>query len=247
MLEERLNSNFRRWGFLLSEMVLIVASILLAFALDSWWDERRDRTEEIEVLHGLQKEFRLNQSLLAARLQKHEVDLANMEILLDAAIRGQWSSEQPGVDQALASLISPPTTDPGNGVLGALIGSGRFELLRNRSLRARLAAWAGVFGEVHDDEIMSREFVFDRIVPYLIENGVPISGPMSQWPGEWHKNPRSITERPQDLHRLLNDSRFSVLLEAHVGFKMHTTGEYQTALEAIDAILVEIDESLARP
>jgi 3-deoxy-D-arabino-heptulosonate 7-phosphate (DAHP) synthase len=48
------------------------------------------------------------------------------------------------------------------------------------------------------------------------------------------------------LGRLLNDSRFSVLLEAHVGFKMHTTGEYQVALDAIDAILAEIDASLAQ-
>ncbi len=30
MLEERTETNLRRWGFLLTEMVLIVASILLA-------------------------------------------------------------------------------------------------------------------------------------------------------------------------------------------------------------------------
>lgn len=246
MLEERMNPDLRRWGFLLSEMVLIVASILLAFALDSWWGERKDRAEEVEILHGLQEEFRLNRSLLANRVEQHRSDLENMHELLDAAIRGQWTSKRISIDQALASSIAPPTTDPGNGVLDALIGSGRFEMLGSRSLRARLAAWAGVFGEVHDDEVMSRELVFDRIVPYLVENGVPISGPMSQWPGEWHKTPRSISESPQQLGRLLNDSRFSVLLEAHVGFKMHTTGEYQVALDAIDAILAEIDASLAQ-
>ena len=36
----------------------------------------------------------------------------------------------------------------GNGVLDALISSGRIELLRNRELRARLAAWRGVIDEV---------------------------------------------------------------------------------------------------
>jgi hypothetical protein len=41
MLEQRSHPTTRRWGFLLTEMVLIVASILFAFALDSWWDERK--------------------------------------------------------------------------------------------------------------------------------------------------------------------------------------------------------------
>ena len=75
MLEQRLHPNLRRWGMLLSEMVLIVASILLAFALDSWWDERKDRAEEAEILHGLQQEFLLNRSLLQSRVDQHGSDL----------------------------------------------------------------------------------------------------------------------------------------------------------------------------
>ena len=54
-MTQRLDSRLQSWGLLLTEMVLIVASILLAFALDSWWDERRDRVEEGEILQGLQE------------------------------------------------------------------------------------------------------------------------------------------------------------------------------------------------
>ncbi len=38
----------------------------------------------------------------------------------------------------------------------------------------------------------------------------------------------------------------AVLIVARLGFKMHTTGEYQAALEAVDEILAEIDRSMAQ-
>ncbi|MDX1674282.1 MAG: hypothetical protein R3314_05700 [Longimicrobiales bacterium] len=37
------------WPRLVIEAVLIVASILLAFAIDAWWDEARDRAVETEL------------------------------------------------------------------------------------------------------------------------------------------------------------------------------------------------------
>ncbi len=242
-MEERSVSDFRRWGFLFTEAVLIVASILLAFALDSWWDERKERVEEAEILHGLREEFLLNRSKLEYRMGRHFLDLEGMAALLAAANEGRWVSTDITVDEAIAHLISPPTTDLGNGVLDALIGSGRIELLSNRELRARLAAWEGVFGEVRDDELMSREFVFDRVIPFLIQHGVPLSEPMSAWPHMQFDEERSITDDPQRFSRFLQDPQLAVMLEARMGYKMHTTGEFQEAMEAVEEILAAIDRS----
>lgn len=118
------------------------------------------------------------------------------------------------------------------------------ELLGNRALRAKLAAWRGVMGEVSDDEIMNRDFVFERILPYYIAEGVPISGPMDTW---WERRPiepRHVADDPAVVERLLADPRFQSMLEARLGFRHHTTGEYEAALEAVDAILAEIDREL---
>jgi hypothetical protein len=245
MLEEHVESNLRRWGFLFTEMVLIVASILLAFALDSWWDERKDREEEQQILIGLRDEFSHGRGLLVDRIEQHETDLRKMETLLAATYEGEWTSKEFSVDATLAAMIAPPTTDLGKGVLDALISSGRIELLRDQKLRALLAAWASVFGEVSDDEHMSRAFVFDRVIPYMIEHAVPISGPMGVWWGDWAPALKSVADSPEELARLLGDRHFAVMLEARLGFKWHTSGEYEDALDAVDAILAEIDESLA--
>ena len=130
-------------------------------------------------------------------------------------------------------------------MLNALISSGRFELLRNRELRIRLAAWEGVFGEVRDDELMSREFVFDRVIPHLVRWGVPFSKPMASWPGMEFRELRSKTDDPEGFAQFLSDPQLAAMLEARIGFKMHTTGGYQAALEAVDEILQEIDRSEA--
>ena len=246
MLEERSDPDLKRWGFLFTEALLIVASILLAFALDSWWDERKERVEEAEILHGLEEEFFLNRSKLDYRIEQHMQDLEGMAALLAAANRGYWDSADMSVDEAIASLIAPPTTDLGNGVLDALISSGRIELLTNRELRSRLATWEGVFAEVRDDEEMSRDFVFERVIPYLVEKGVPLSKAMGAWPGTHFEKLRSITDDPARFASFLQDPRFAVILEARMGFKMHTSGEYQSAVEAVDGILREIDRSETR-
>lgn len=46
-----------RWAFLLAESVLIVASILLAFSIDAWWDGRQERTLKRELLRALRADF----------------------------------------------------------------------------------------------------------------------------------------------------------------------------------------------
>jgi len=240
-----MESDLKRWGFLITEMVLIVASILLAFALDSWWGERKDREEEREILIGLRDEFTHGRNLLVDRIEQHEADLRKMETLLAATHQGEWTSSEYSVDATLAAMIAPPTTELARGVLDGLISSGRIELLQNRKLRGLLAGWANVFGEVSDDEHMSRALVFDRVVPYMIEHAVPISGPMGEWWGDWIPVRKSVADSSEELMRLLGDRHFSVMLEARLGFKWHTTEEYADALDAMDAILAEIEESLS--
>lgn len=246
MIEQHFQSTARRWGFLLTEALLIVISILLAFALDSWWDERRDRVEEQEILRGLQQEFRESREKLQYRITWHLRNLELLDLLMAAADRGSWDPGLGEIDPSFAALIVPPTTDLGNGVLDALISAGRMELIMNRELRARLAAWRGVFEEVHDDEVMSREFVFERIIPHLARHGIAMSGPMSTWPGlEW-SSPRSPGDDPAVLEGLLNDPAFHTLLDLRSGFMMHTTGEYEQALQAVDEILAQIESALGQ-
>ena len=56
-----------RW---LIELAVIVVSILLAFGIDAWWEERQDRREEAEILAGLEREFTDYRSSAATSLAR---------------------------------------------------------------------------------------------------------------------------------------------------------------------------------
>ncbi len=48
------------WGRLVAESAAIVVSILLAFTIDAWWADRKDRVEEVRILEALKAEFEDN-------------------------------------------------------------------------------------------------------------------------------------------------------------------------------------------
>lgn len=66
--------NRRGWRDLGLEGVVIVVSILLAFALDAWWDSRGQRREEIQVLENLRADFQVAGSQLDRYLILNEIE-----------------------------------------------------------------------------------------------------------------------------------------------------------------------------
>ena len=224
------------------EAILIVASILLAFGIDAWWNERQERIEETEILQGLKQEFDRNQTILENQIAYHSEALLAIEELLAASRRGSWESDTHTVDEALGGLIGPPTTDLGSGVLDALVGAGRIQILSNKNLRTKLAAWKGVFGEVHDDEVMARNFVMNQVINYLTKEGVPLGGAFINTRAKW---PTALADDADALSRLWADPEFRSILEVRYRFKSHTTVEYESAMTAIEEILAEIERSLA--
>ena len=233
------------WKRTTVEAAAIVASILLAFAIDAWWDDRQLRIEEVEILHGLKQEFQQNRDVLVESVEFHSNMLLATKELMDACRRGSWESDTFTIDQALFYLRVPPTHDFGGGVLAALISAGRLELIANNDLRFKLAGWSVIFDEVRDDEIWNSEFVADRVVPYYLRWHVPVSrGSGEVFGAKWPLPSRSIADDPDGLTRLLSDPEFEVLLELRYDHLYHTKGEYETALQAMKDILDQIGDSL---
>jgi hypothetical protein len=141
------------WKRTIVEAAAIVASILLAFAIDSWWEERSLRIEEQQVLQGLREEFLSVRNVLSEHLSEHLYNLRILEDFLIAAEGGNKKRRGPIVDATVGVLTSPMTSDLGSGTLSALISSGRIEILTSKTLRANLTSWEGVIGEVWDDHV----------------------------------------------------------------------------------------------
>jgi hypothetical protein len=68
---------------LLLEGLTIVLSILLAFAIEAWWDTNRDRKTEARLVNALQAELSTNRDRLEAILARGERSLQRSYDLID--------------------------------------------------------------------------------------------------------------------------------------------------------------------
>ena len=232
------------WPRIIAEGLAIVASILLAFGIDAWWQDRQTRFEEQQILQGLKEEFVSVHKVLTDHMAQHLGRVQSLEKLLIEIENGPSDDAGPIVELALLEMVSPTTSDLGNGTLEALLSSGRVEILMNKTLRARLAAWNGVIGEVWDDQADGAKMVYEVYVPYFVSENVRVGASMRQWYDDWPIPSRSVSENPEALKRLLEDPKFRVLTEIRYGYKRHLSQEFELAIAGAEVILLEIDKSI---
>lgn len=168
------------------EVVVIVGSILLAFGIEAWWEERGERVREQEAIVRLTDEFE------AVRTELDRVEAvwrgetvanptAAVSVPTGLAIAERtlaaMGTTPPGpvVDTMVSAMLSvgTPARLP-EGTLNALISSGGLSLLRSDSLRAGLAGWAAFRRTVVEDTEALRDLTSQRIIPWLWEQGIPL-------------------------------------------------------------------------
>jgi hypothetical protein len=162
-------ANRERLNWLLIEGLAIIVSILLAFSIDAWWDGRRDRNEEQELLVGL------------------EIELVDLRGRLD-----QWANANRSGMQSIGQYLSDSVSEmdlqsiestfwfasTGNvldqgGALDALFTSGRLERISDRKVRARLMKWPDWLEDIHTNDLSARGFAVNQIQPFLAKSGIP--------------------------------------------------------------------------
>jgi len=111
-------------------------------------------------------------------------------------------------------------------------------------LRAKLAAWEGVISEVWDDQALNAKAIFEIHIPYFVTENIPAGAAMREWYDDWPLPPRPPSDDPDLVSRLLSDEKLRGMVEIRYGYKRHTTDEFEVAVDAVNAILAEIDSSI---
>ena len=226
------NSQNIPWKRISVEAAAIVASILLAFAIDAWWQNRQVRVDEQEVLVGLRAEFAANRETLARHLAGYTRSIQSLEDFLALVEDGQSTNAKPIALAVLTVMHRPGTTDLGNGTLNALISSGRVEILASRKLRTLLTAWSGVIDELWDDQANNAKMVLEVYIPYFIKENYP------------RFSIERLSGEASPIDRMLTDSTFLFLVELSLSHNDHAMGELERAITAVDEIIAEIDNSM---
>jgi hypothetical protein len=160
------------WARHAVEATAIVASILLAFAIDAWWSDREIDQWETAQLRALRDEFSANLKSLDIIVQSHDSTARSLESLI-VQIRDTNDATLVTVsDAALVPLVAWRTSDISTGTLDSLLSSGKLAEIDNSDIRQSLAAWPSEVGDAQEDEILARDFVQSVVVQSLLGQGI---------------------------------------------------------------------------
>jgi hypothetical protein len=79
----RLRSLFDRWPRYLTEVLVIIFSVLAAFWLDSWNDDRSRTREEVAILQSAQIELERDLSDIEYNVRHHEEAVRSIDLILE--------------------------------------------------------------------------------------------------------------------------------------------------------------------
>jgi hypothetical protein len=140
-----------------AEIGVVVAGILIALALNAWWQGRQQQQAEQRLLLALHQEFTANQDRLAEILAFHEDVKGTARTLLSISADPPPDFPADSVDQLLADVTwwaSYTTLE--STVLDAAVQDGQLSLVRTDSLRRLLGTWRSELGSAESQS--SQEF-----------------------------------------------------------------------------------------
>jgi hypothetical protein len=156
------------WKRIIVEATAIVASILIAFAIDAWWQNRTERIIEVQYLQALQEDLLSSLELLDEDEAVQQRQSGYLDSLLSTNSDTPYSDElRRWIDDGLFDV---GTYQPQSSALRDLESSGQTQIIRNPDIRRVLAS---VRQRMDSLEITQRDFQLSQqtlIDPFLVDN-----------------------------------------------------------------------------
>ena len=244
------------WKRLAVEAAAIVVSILLAFAIDAWWDEQQERAEERELLHSLHVEFEANRVKAASVISFHDRVIQSVAMLMELRQDEILALPAKAVEEIVSSLGSPRTGEAVRGSVDALISSGKLGILRDRELREALTTFVNIVDDsVEDSNYMAQASI--TVWNEIVRNGGPwrtkqdvltaeyCAGPHPQRGGETNDALSFLpVATPQDLLHLRNNTLLMGYVYQEKVNAVFYSSEIRQAEIQIKAVLRLLEENL---
>jgi hypothetical protein len=204
------------------ESIVIVFSILLAFAIDAAWDSHRGREEEVRFLSAIDAEITRNlERIEGARRFRSAKRAASLELLELSARAGVDASKVDAsrVDALIADLTWWDVGRWQTSAIDTLLTGGKLSLVDDQPLRQQLITLPRTIGSLSQVESQDEQTFRTRLMSHLIrEASLPqISNAIVDLPpgflpdqpdaegSPYGKIPAAV---PKDHRKLLESSEF---------------------------------------
>jgi hypothetical protein len=125
----------RRIGFFIAELVLVIAGVLIALAVDGWISDSHDRRTEAVYLELLARDIEgiRHQVDLQIEFEQEKIDVGARAY--EALITPDPRTKQAEIGSLMAMLISRRTVSLSSATYDQMVSSGHLQLIRNHELR----------------------------------------------------------------------------------------------------------------
>jgi len=165
----------RRWGLFAAELVLVVAGILVALAIDGWVSDAQDRQTEAVYLELLSRDIKevRQQAEMQIDFEKKIVDIGTEAYLILET--PEPATEKANLGPLLGSLSVRRTLNLSSATFDEIVSSGHLQLIRNRALRDQLVRFFAMM-ELRERiaEKNNQALVDDLYIPFLMRAGITV-------------------------------------------------------------------------
>ena len=230
------------WTKLIVEGLAITASILVAFAIDAWWDGLQDRELEDQALGTLLEEIEVLQVLMDSAMAEHAAISGAGEYLL-TAIADPDGRDPDSVAVAAHRIESMFLWGTDVRAYELLVSSGRLDVLSDPTIADGLVYLRNLFEIVNRFQAREEDFLESQLAPYyddLLDRG------RAQWRRPPALEAVRIRRFPADYLTLLESRKFNNLVQRRLALMALVDGFYPRVRETLEELRIAASESPAR-
>lgn len=211
--------------------------VLIALAVDNWWEERLERAAESQYLQSLQIDFETNREQLTVRIAEESMLIEHGKRLHELI---ESDSAESGLDEIYrfaSDLYTLKSWMPTSGTYDEMLGSGRLTYIQNAELRKKLSQYAHLLQRVRTIEDYSWMSWLNEQSPFLRKH---LNVSQFGWIGDYYRSPPFDV----DIQRL-RSREFHNLVSTWMVARQDIVIVYRRVIRAGDEILEVIASELA--
>lgn len=224
------------WAAVLVEVAIVVIGVLVAFALNSWWQGRQADAREQAHLRALHADFQDNVRLLERHIEAEQRTIEASRTLLALLKR----PEAPQADTARALIVDVFNSgrfQPVMGAYEAMLGAGGLSLISDDSLRTALASFASMTENEYGAWFANETYMDFHLSVIADLHRTGLFDPTTNVP---------VTEREGDLTPLLSHPRF----RGHLAMRYYAERDmqrfYEQLLDQARLVVRRLERALPR-
>lgn len=202
------------WNRLALEGVVIIISILLAFAIEAWWGTEKEQAAERAQFARVVEELRNNAIILDQGIKDLDGTISGASELLSWMGPVQADATPRNIGNAFDMMFGTRLPSMPHNATDDLLSSGGLLADENVEIRSALTEWRSLGDELRDNYVLLREVRF-RLTEY-IQTSVPTLKLMAQHPLMQHY---SASKFPLDGNVILTDVGVESMI-AEYAFRM---------------------------